>query len=1619
MRDEAPGENFAHRVDAAAFGELAVDDHQVWTATQRRRHGFALGLRDRQNFVAHPDQHTLQIHGDEHIILGHNNSEPLGHQQCSHPDSTRDRRQGVVVEVVKRQWRDSSRLLSPGKYSKRPFSELFAINDAIPAACGSLAIMAKSKTESPAAAHGGGPTGAAPATAAGEALLPGARGPPSALPIVAIGASAGGLEAASRLLDALPPTTGMAFILVQHLDPTHPSMMVDLLASHTAMKVIEATDGAVLAPDQIQVIPPGRYLTVRSGTLHLSPPQAHHGARLPFDALLGSLAENCGSLAIAVILSGTGADGSGSLAALKAAGGYAIAQDPAEAEYSGMPRSAIATGLVDRVATLADIPGAIAHRWNQLQSQPASEPDFHSEPDDRPVAGLDQIIAFLKDKTSHDFRQYKPGTLERRIERRIGLLGLERGNMPAYLDRLHDDPAEREHLAKDLLINVTSFFRDPKVFDALAATVVPEIIQRLPALQPLRVWVAGCSTGEEAYSIAIICREAITASGRDIKLQVFASDVDPDAVATAREGLYALDIVSAITADRLARYFIKDEAGYRVSASLRGDVVFTVQDILSDPPFSRIDLVTCRNLLIYLNPEAQAKVISLFHFALREGGMLVLGSSETVGTVGNGAESRFEIVAKSERFYRHIARSRIGESGFPLSFGETLPRLGDGAAPASEARQTNLAEICRRAVLASHVPAAILVNRQRQCLYSMGPTERFLHVAPGYATLDLLAMATPALRTKLRLALDKASPANPRVDGGRARLTRAGQTIRFSIDVECLADQEDLLLVCFIEEPGAAGAAALHGRAEAPRVAELERELEAAQAELYAAIQNQEVASQEQKAINEEALSVNEEFQSTNEELLTSKEELQSLNEELTALNSQLQETLERQRLTSDDLQNVLYSTNVGTLFLDRDLKIRFYTPAIRALFNVIGSDIGRPLADLAPIASDHDLLADARRVLVDQATIEREISTPAQTWFLRRIFPYVAHDKRIEGVVMTFADITEHKANEKALEAAKLEAERANIAKSRFLAAASHDLRQPLQSLTLLQELLAQSIEGAKPQKLLGRLSQTLGAMSGMLNALLDINQIEAGVVEAHISSFPIEYVFDQLRDEFTYLAQTRGLSLHIMPSAAVVQSDPRLLQQMIRNLLGNAIKYTKRGKIVLGCRKRGDALRIEIWDSGIGIAASELHAIFEEFHQVGNAARERSRGLGLGLSIVQRLGHLLGHDIDVRSVPEKGSVFSIIIAGPGNAPTRQLSAPVTADPAASSPEAPPPTRSKIVIVDDDPDVLDLLEQLLKGQGHIVRVATDADAALALVAAGAIRPDLLLTDYNLPGDMDGLQLLARLRAQLSSGLPAILLTGDISSATLARIAGQDCIQLSKPVRPHDLIAAIGRLSLQNPPAAEPRPPTGTSGAAQIAYIVDDDAEVRSTIREVLEGDGRAVQDFASAEAFLAAYRPGSEGCLLIDANLPGMDGVALIDGLRARGDHLPAIMITGSGDIGLAVTAMQKGACDFIEKPVGRVDLLASIARAIDSSHDIWLVDAAHDKAAAHVADLTTRQREVMDMVLAGHPSKNIAADLGISQRTVENHRAAIMQKMGAKSLPELARTAQAAAAEIAATRP
>ncbi|MGV8952494.1 MAG: CheR family methyltransferase [Cypionkella sp.] len=1410
--------------------------------------------------------------------------------------------------------------------------------------------------------------------------------------IVAIGASAGGLDACTRMVGAMPQGHGVAMILVQHLDPTHDSLMVDLLATRTKFAVKEALEGAEVLSDHLYIIPPGRYLTVQDGRLHLKEPLERHSARMPFDMLLESLAASDGPNTIGVVLSGTGSDGSVGLTMLKRAGGYCIAQDPKEAGYDAMPANAIAAGAIHVVANAADIPGMILPRLRE--HAPRTRRLRNIVPLDEDT--LAKILEVIKRTTDHDFGAYKRGTVLRRIERRMALSGLFPGSMDQYLKLLQSDEEEQQQLASDLLINVTSFFRDHKVFEYLSEHVLPGLIADHPTDRKLRIWTAGCSTGEESYSLGILLKEAIEASGRDISVQIFASDADADAVSTARVGIYSDTIAHSVSPARRARFFVKEGQSYRVLPELRSMVAFSEQNVLTDPPFSRLDLISCRNLLIYLSPEAQAKVISVFNFALRPGGVLLLGSAETTGSV----DGQFELISKPEKLYRQIGPNRPGDIGVTINSKSHPASVADK--PNVLAKQISLAELCRRLVMDSYAPAAVLIDASNACIFSMGPTDRYLRIAPGYPTTDLLEMATPVLKIKIRSALQKAKEGNKRitVDGGRSREKSAP----FKIDIQPVTHEGiSYYLVCFVETHTPALAAKTSSE-RTKEVGELEQELEATKADLQDALHDLETSSQDHKAVNEEALSVNEEYQSTNEELVTSKEELQSLNEELTALNGQLQETLERQRTTSNDLQNVLYSTDLATIFLDLKLNIRFFTPATKALFSVIPGDIGRPLADLNALAEDKALLGDAAAVLKSKVPMEREVQARNGDWFIRRILPYRAENGAIEGVVITFANITERKLTAESLEVAERTARSANIAKSRFLAAASHDLRQPLQSLKLVQGMLSKSMHDDAAKKLLARLDDTVGAMSGMLNTLLDINQIEAGTVEAHKIAFPIDDILRRLRGEFTYIAQSQGLKLRVVPSTIIVMSDPQLLEQMMRNLLANALKYTRTGKIVVGCRRRGKMITIEVVDTGIGIPKRELSAIFDEYHQLHNEARERSQGLGLGLAIVKRLGDLLDHHVDVRSVPHRGSSFSIMVPVVG--------ATSLAGPATKVLKITTKRSARIMVVEDDPEIRDLMRLMLEQDGHEVAAAADGPIALEIVTKG-FRPELVLADYNLPNGMDGIEVIADLRGKLRAKVPALILTGDISTDALQSIGLQDCVHFSKPVKVVEIIAAIDRLLATAEGADVPFvvvEPVETAPGTAIVYIVDDELPIRAALRDTLEAENFSVLDFATAEAFLLAYLPTGTECLLVDAYLPGISGVDLIRKLHALGHCLPTIMITGSSDVGMAVDVMKAGAMDFLEKPIGADELVAAVRRALDTSKEANRAASWHNDAVGHLAGLTKRQRQIMDLVLAGHPSKNIAADLKLSQRTVENHRAAIMQRTGTKSLPALARLVIAA---------
>jgi two-component system CheB/CheR fusion protein len=698
-------------------------------------------------------------------------------------------------------------------------------------------------------------------------------------------------------------------------------------------------------------------------------------------------------------------------------------------------------------------------------------------------------------------------------------------------------------------------------------------------------------------------------------------------------------------------------------------------------------------------------------------------------------------------------------------------------------------------------------------------------------------------------------------------------------------------------------------------------------------------------------------------------------------------------------------------VLLDEKLRVIFANRAFYRAFNIMpGETIGQHLADVG----DHRLDLTALRtflglVQAEDASIEDyeiEIELPAVG---RRVLLLSAEKIRREAeatreIVVMIDDVTERKRAETTLKSARWHAERANLSKSRFLAAASHDLRQPLQTLSLARGVLTKKIKEKKNEEaleLVARLNETAGGLSRMLDTLLDINQLEAGNIHPEKVNFPINDLLERLGIEFAYHAEAHGLVWHVVPCRLSILSDPRLLELIIRNLLSNAVKYTERGKILLGCRRRGDKLRIEIWDTGSGIPEGQTDAIFAEFHQLDNPAHERSRGLGLGLSIVQRLADLLGHSVDVRSRPGKGSAFAVEAPlgrqQPGALPQRRQWD--TARNAGGD--------AAILVVEADPVVREMLDLLFASEGYRTTAAADGNQALVLVR-GAIRPDLVVADYGLPNGLNGLQVVSGVRKALGREIPAVVLTGEISTDTMREITRRGCVQRNKPVRSDELMHLIQFL------LAESRRPTARAGPSPQAepkddmlrptiFVVDDEASVREAMRELLQEEGWLVEVYASGEAFLDAYRPGREGCLVVDARMPGMSGLDLLERLKTESDRPPAIMITGHADIRLAVRAMKAGATAFLEKPIQYDELVVNIERALELSRNSAALSSLRETAARRIAGLTSRERQVVEMVVEGNPNKQVAYVLGISQRTVETHRATAMKKIGARTLSEL----------------
>ena len=830
--------------------------------------------------------------------------------------------------------------------------------------------------------------------------------------VVGIGASAGGLESFKKFFDVMPADTGLAFVLIQHLDPTHESMMVELLAKHTKMQVSQVTQGTLIEPNRVYIAPAGKYVGVRNRAFMLSEPIERRGLRMPIDHFFRSMAEDLRERAICVILSGTGTEGTLGLRAVKEQGGMAMVQEPASAPHDSMPRSAISTNLVDFIIPVEEMPEVLIrytkHPYLDGPTKPEIEPPKGAD-------HLNAILAVIKARTHQDFRSYKKSTLTRRIERRMGLNHIL--DADDYVEYLRNNSKEVTQLFKDLLIGVTGFFRESEAWDALIKQVIPNLVSTCARDAPVRLWVPGCSTGEEAYSLVMVLLDEVAKQEKSCPIQVFATDIDEEALEFARGGIYPESIAADVPPDKLRRYFSKvDDHNYKVNKPLREPVVFALQNLIGDAPFSKLDLISCRNLLIYLEANVQQKVISLFHFGLKPGGYLFLGTSEGI----NRQEALFEPVSKKWQIYRRIGPSHPDRIEFPITVG--AEGLSERRAMVEIGRRPSMAEITQQALLQEFAPATVLVNHKFEVLFLTGPTSLYLELPPGAPTLDIMTLAQEGLRGKLRAALAEASKSEGRATARGGRVKRDDTYIGVTIGVRPVnvpQQEEPLLLVTFVDEPKPVHEATpseTSGSPEYTHLRQLEHDLQTTREDLQTTIEELETSNEELKVSNEEIMSMNEELQSTNEELETSKEELQSLNEELSTVNSQLQEKVSQLESTNNDMANLLSNTDVSTLFLDTGFRIRRYTPAATHLFKVIPSDIGRPIDDIATLIKDGDLLEDAKRVLDKLMPQEREVHTADGQYYLRRIVPYRTQDNRIDGVVITFANVSPIKKSEESL---------------------------------------------------------------------------------------------------------------------------------------------------------------------------------------------------------------------------------------------------------------------------------------------------------------------------------------------------------------------------------------------------------------------------------------------------------------------------------------------------------------------------------------------------------------------------------------------------------------------------
>ncbi|MBN6152244.1 PAS domain-containing protein [Xanthomonas sp. AmX2] len=1340
-------------------------------------------------------------------------------------------------------------------------------------------------------------------------------------PVVGIGASAGGLAAVSTLLSNLPADNGMAFVVILHLSPKHESSADQLLQRATRMPVVQVTEPRKIERNHVYVISPSVDLLMNDGSLIVQQAERPRGRHTAIDTFFRTLSLAHRDRAVGVVLSGTGSDGSVGIASLKEYGGVTLAQSPDDSEYEDMPRNAIASGFVDFVLPTAEMPQKLMQLWLNARQivlpakgeidEPTMATKVQASRSDEET--LRDILSMLGVRTGHDFHHYKRATVLRRIERRLQVNLLK--DIASYRDFLAANEAETGALLSDMLISVTNFFRDREAFEALERDIVPSLMERGRDSGAVRVWTPGCATGEEPYSIAmLLCDEAARMESPP-PVQVFATDIDERALARARAGLYPDSIVTDVPPARLREYFGREHHQYRVKKHVRDRVLFALHNVLRDPPFSRVDLICCRNLLIYLDRDIQARLLQMFHFALNPGGYLFLGSSESA----DAASALFEPVDKKSRIFRARAQSRsLLTPSLPLRAGQPASAL---PLPSARARGFSFAEVHQR-VLEHYAPPSVIVAQDYSIVHMSSEVGRFMKFAGGEPSYNLLSVVDPALRLELRSALFQAVHTKRSVEARQVRLERNGMRSYLNMVVRPFRDPDadaDFMLVFFDEVDDTLSPKQATQDASPAKDAvllRLEEELQATRDRLQTTIEQSETSTEELKASNEELQAINEELRSATEELETSKEELQSLNEELTTVNYELKTKVDEAAEVNDDLRNFIASTEIATIFVDAELRIKRYTPHAEGIFSIIPADVGRRLLDITHRLDYPELAADAQAAFSSLQVREREVRAIDGRSYIARVLPYRTQENRIDGAVLTFVDVTSlrraeqqarelgpsagmppgdggelgvvavdadgaircwsagagqilgydadamlgtpfaqlyppsqarapggeaaapapgreprterralrcrdgelvdlfemtiplgvaaaeslkllwRQAPERALAsasapAAALDADTRSEQdlKGDFLAVMSHELKHPLNLISVNIELLSRMPEFRNSSKSVGIIDVVKRAIHGqskIIDDLLDLSRIRTGKLHLNITDLPLLPLTRNIVEVAAADAAASELQLSVLcdDEDLLVRGDPQRVEQIVWNLVSNAIKFTPPGgRVTVHLSKVGGYGRLAVEDTGLGISPDFLPRVFDMFGQAAARVASKQTGLGIGLALVRQLVDQQGGRVEALSQGlGSGSTFVVWLP---------LAKPAVARTALQTEAgAEPFTGLHALVVDDSRDTVQSLAALLELEGAMVSVATSGAEALQLAAAS--RFDIVLSDIGMP-DMNGLALITRLR-QLPGyeQVPAFALSGFGAQADVARaLAAGFTSHINKPVAIDTLLSEI------------------------------------------------------------------------------------------------------------------------------------------------------------------------------------------------------------------------------------